>query len=171
MAYMNNRLKGAPYAQILPYIKKGICTLNDYQDILDILERAFGDPNRMNNAHNELFSLHQTNKEFSTFFAEFQRLALEGEMPEETLSTLLEQAISYKLQSMLMHNQPLSQEYHQFTRFLQDLENHRCQYTTSQPPVIKTYATTARPTQHPQSPQSPSPIAAKSTKQPWRPTI
>ncbi|KAH1269409.1 hypothetical protein KXW53_000867 [Aspergillus fumigatus] len=50
-------LKGAPYAQILPYIKKGICTLNDYQDILDILERAFGDPNRVNNARNELFSL------------------------------------------------------------------------------------------------------------------
>lgn len=46
MAYVNNRLKGAPYAQILPYIKRGICTLDDYQDILDILERAFGDPNR-----------------------------------------------------------------------------------------------------------------------------
>ena len=29
-------------------------------------------------------------------------------MPEETLSTLLEQAISRELQSMLMHNQPPS---------------------------------------------------------------
>lgn len=112
MAYVNNRLKGAPYAQILPYIKKGIYTLNDYQDILDILERAFGDPNRVNNARNELFSLRQTNKEFGTFFAEFQRLALEGKMPEETLPTLLEQAISRELRSMLMHNQPPSREYH-----------------------------------------------------------
>jgi hypothetical protein len=159
MAYMNNRLKGAPYAQILPYIRKGICTLNDYQDILDILERTFSDPNRVNNARNELFSLRQTNKEFGTFFAEFQRLALEGQMPEETLSTLLEQAISHELQSMLMHNQPPSQEYHQFARFLQELENRRRQYTTNQPPVIKTYAVTARPAQRSQSPQSPGPVA------------
>ncbi|XP_077660544.1 uncharacterized protein AFUA_3G09420 [Aspergillus fumigatus Af293] len=73
----------------------------------------------------------QTNKEFGTFFAEFQRLALEGEMPEETLPTLLKQAISYELWSMLMHNQPPSQEYHQFARFLQELENCRRQYTTN----------------------------------------
>ncbi|XP_077661373.1 uncharacterized protein AFUA_8G00320 [Aspergillus fumigatus Af293] len=51
-----------------------------------------------------------------------------------------------------MHNQPLSQEYYQFTRFLQELENRRRQYTTNQPPVVKTYATTAKPTQHSQSP-------------------
>ncbi|EAW22029.1 uncharacterized protein NFIA_024080 [Aspergillus fischeri NRRL 181] len=152
MAYVNNRLKGAPYAQILPYIKRGIYTLNDYQDILDILERAFSDPNYVNNACNKLFNLRQTNKEFSTFFAEFQHLALKGEMPKETLSTLLEQGISHELRSMLMHNQPPSWEYHQFARFLQDLENHRRQYTTNQPPVVKTYAATTRPTQRPQSP-------------------
>ncbi|KAF7183071.1 hypothetical protein CNMCM7691_002906 [Aspergillus felis] len=126
--------------------------LLEYFYILDILERAFGDPNRVNNACNELFSLRQTNKEFGTFFAEFQRLALEGKMPEETLSTLLEQAISYELRSMLMHNQPPSWEYHQFARFLQELENHYHQYTINQPPVIKTYAVTARPAQRPQSP-------------------
>lgn len=168
MAYVNNRLKGAPYAQILPYIKKGVCTLNDYQDILDVLERAFGDPNRVNNARNELFCLRQTNKEFGTFFAEFQRLALEGEMPEETLSTLLEQAISRELRSMLMHNQPPSREYHQFAGFLQDLENRRRQYAANPPPVIKTYAATARPVQRPQSPRHTSPAVPKPVEQSWR---
>jgi hypothetical protein len=39
-------------------------------------------------------------------------------MPKETLSTLLKQAISCELWGMLMHNQPLSWEYHQFARFL-----------------------------------------------------
>ena len=94
MTYVNNCLKGALYAQILPYIKKGICQLKDYEDILDILDRAFGDPNRVNNACNKLFRFRQNNKEFGLFFAEFQRLALEGEMPEETLSILLEQSIN-----------------------------------------------------------------------------
>ena len=89
MTYVTNRLKGAPYAQVLSYICDGICQLTDYKDILNILERAFGDPNRVRNARNELFRLRQGNKGFSVFFAEFQRLALEGEMPETALPTLL----------------------------------------------------------------------------------
>ena len=102
--YVNNCLKGALYAQILPYIKKGICQLKDYKDILDILDQAFGDPNRVNNARNKLFRFQQNNKEFGLFFAEFQCLALEGEMPEETLSILLEQLINQELKGMLMYN-------------------------------------------------------------------
>jgi hypothetical protein len=127
MTYVNNRLKGAPYAQILPYIKKGICQLKDYKDILDILDQAFGDPNHVNNTCNELFCFQQNNKEFGLFFTEFQHLALEGEMPEETLSILLEQSINQELKGMLMHNQPPTQEYYEFAKFLQELENH-CQY-------------------------------------------
>lgn len=130
MTYVTNRLKGAPYAQVLPYIHRGVCQLKDYDQILDILDRAFGDPNRVNNARNELFRLRQTNKEFGAFFAEFQRLALEGEMSEDALPTLLEQAINRELRGMLMHNEPPSREYHQFASFLQDLENRRRHYET-----------------------------------------
>ena len=90
MIYVNNCLKGALYAQILPYVKKRICQLKDYKDILDILDQAFGDLNCVNNACNELFCFQQNNKEFGLFFTKFQYLALEGEMPEETLSILLE---------------------------------------------------------------------------------
>lgn len=130
MTYVTNRLKGAPYDQVLPYIREGTCQLKDYDQILDILDRAFGDPNRVNNARNELFRLRQTNREFGAFFAEFQRLALEGEMSEDALPTLLEQAINRELRGMLMHNEPPSREYHQFANFLQDLENRRRHYET-----------------------------------------
>jgi hypothetical protein len=118
MAYVTNRLKGQPYAQILPYIQKGVCQLQDYDKILDLLDRAFGDPNRVNNARNDLFRLRQANKDFGTFFAEFQRLALEGEMPEETLPTLLEQALNRELRGMLVHNEPSSRDYHKLASFL-----------------------------------------------------
>lgn len=145
MTYVTNRLRGAPYAQILPHIKRGICQLKDYEDILDILDRAFGDPNRVNNARNELFRLRQTNKEFGVFFAEFQRLALEGEMSEEALPTLLEQAINRELRGMLIHNEPPTREYHQFANFLQDLENRRRHYEGNQQPAIRAYASAAKP--------------------------
>ncbi|KAG0161705.1 hypothetical protein PDIDSM_4973 [Penicillium digitatum] len=111
MTYVTNRLKGIPYAQILPYIRDGICQLNDFTDILDILERAFGDPNRARNARNELYRLRQGNKEFSLFFAEFQRLAMEGEMHNEALPTMLEQAINREMKGMLLHHEPPKGDY------------------------------------------------------------
>lgn len=171
MTYVTNRLKGPPYAQILPYIHRGICQLTDYEEILDILDRAFGDPNRVNNARNDLFRLRQTNKDFGVFFAEFQRLALEGEMPEETLPTLLEQAINRELRSMLMHNEPPSRKYHEFAAFLQDLENRRRHYET--PPVTtptaRTYAAASKPPAQPPAPRPTNPLApARSTEETLR---
>ena len=143
-SYVTSRLSGQPYAQILPYIHRGVCQLNDYEDILDILDRAFGDPNRVNNARNELFQLRQANKDFSSFFAEFQRLALEGEMAEDALPTLLEQAVNRELRSMLMHHEPPSRNYLQFATFLQDLENRRRQYGVPPATVVKPYAQVSR---------------------------
>lgn len=128
MAYVTNRLKGAPYAQVLPYIHNGVCQLSDYGEVLEILERAFGDPNRARNARNDLYRLRQGNKEFSIFFAEFQRLAMEGDMPEAALPTMLEQAINRELKAMLLHHDLPNGDYMTLARFLQNLENRRFQY-------------------------------------------
>ena len=128
MAYVNGRLEGTPYKQILPYIVQGRCTLSDYPAILDILDRAYGDPNRARNAQQSLFSLRQRNTEFGAFLAEFQRLALESNLSEESLPTLLENAVSKELRSMLLHNPPQSYQYHDLARHLQDLENRRRYY-------------------------------------------
>ena len=128
MAYVTNRLSGTPYAQVLPYIRHGVCQLSDYSAILHILERAYGDPNRIDNARSELMRYKQANKEFSAFFAEFQRLGLEGEMNDESLSILLEQHVSKELKGMLVHSPPASREYHALAAHLQDLENRRRYY-------------------------------------------
>jgi hypothetical protein len=47
MTYVNSCLSGTLYSQILPYIQGGVCQLDDYSEILKILERAYGDPNRI----------------------------------------------------------------------------------------------------------------------------
>lgn len=144
MAYVSNRLSGNPYNQVLPYISSGVCQLPDYEDILRILERAYGDPNRVNNARTELFRYKQTNKEFSIFLAEFQRLGLEGEMSNESLSVLLEQSVSDELKSMMVHNPPTDRRYHQLCAFLQDLDNRR-QYYNPSAARTRTYAATVTP--------------------------
>jgi hypothetical protein len=81
----------------LPYIQGGVCQLDDYSKILKILERAYRDPNHIQNTRSELFRFKQTNKEFAAFFTEFQHLGLEAEMNHESLVTLLEQAVSNEL--------------------------------------------------------------------------
>ena len=111
MTYVTSRLEGIPYTQILPYIRDGVCQLSDYEEILTILEHAFGDPNHAWNAHNDLYCLCQGNKEFSIFFAEFECLAMEGEMSEEALPTMLEQAINCELKGMLLHHDPPAGDY------------------------------------------------------------
>jgi TolA-binding protein len=58
LAYVSSRLSGPAYSQVLPHINSdGTCRLADYPDILGILERAYGDPNRINNARTELLQL------------------------------------------------------------------------------------------------------------------
>jgi hypothetical protein len=70
MSYVNSRLSGILYSQILPYIRNGVCRLDDYSEILEILERAYSDPNCVQNTRSELFRFKQTNKEFATFFTD-----------------------------------------------------------------------------------------------------
>jgi hypothetical protein len=167
LAYVSSRLSGPAYSQVLPHINSdGTCRLTDYPDILGILERAYGDPNRINNARTELLQLRQKNQEFSTFFAEFQRLALEGELADDALSTILDNAISRELRGMLMHNPPVSRELNSFAKHLQDLENRRRQYssypTTTTNPLVKT-----QPTLRTTSPAPPySTVAARVTTEP-----
>jgi hypothetical protein len=152
MTYVNSRLSGTPYSQILPYIQGGVCQLDDYSEILKILERAYGDPNRVQNTRSELFRFKQTNKEFAAFFAEFQRLGLEAEMNYESLATLLEQAVSNELRGMLLYNPPTSRSYLELAAHLQELENRRRYY--QQPTAPTKVHTSTTEFRRPQSPRA-----------------
>jgi hypothetical protein len=161
MTYVAGRLTGSAYALMLPKIRYGIPQFVDYPQMLEYLEQAFGDPDRAQNAQNKLFQLRQKNLDFSTYFSEFQRLALEGDMPESALTPLLFQGISRELQDMLLHNPPPSQEFSAYTSHLQKLDNRYRQHqqqvfrNRSIPPAKTTpasYAAAARPAAHPDAP-------------------
>jgi len=154
MTYVAGRLTGRAYQLMLPKIRYGIPQFVDYPQMLEYLEQAFGDPDRTQNAQNKLFNLKQKNLDFSTYFAEFQRLALEGEMSESTLTPLLFQGISRELQDMLLHNPPPSQEFSVYASHLQKLDNryrqHQQQVSRNRTPIARafpsSYAAAAKPT-------------------------
>jgi hypothetical protein len=65
-------------------------------------------------------------------------------MPEETLSTLLEQLINQELKGMLIYNQPPTQEYHEFAKFLQELKNCYQYYKINLQPASRNYPVITR---------------------------
>ena len=53
---------------------KGATNFSDFQDVLAALETAFGNPDLLRHALNDLHSLHQgPDEDYSTFIAEFER--------------------------------------------------------------------------------------------------
>ena len=182
MSYVTSRLSGIPYAQILPYIEDGVCRLNDYREILNILEKSYGEPNLMWNARSELLRIRQGNREFSAFFAEFQRLGLESQLPDESLSTCLEESISNELHDMKLHSPPPSRQYHELAAHFQELENRKRDHHRG--PARSRYQSSApryqMPTHQPsmyQNPRQPSPtpslyssVVARNTPAPQRVT-
>lgn len=79
---------------MLPYILARVYKLEDYNDLLRVSKRIFGDTNRVNNAWKGLFRLCQANHGFGTSYAEFRRLALEEQIAEDSQLTLNENASS-----------------------------------------------------------------------------
>ena len=54
-------------------------------------------------------------------------------MTEESLSTLLEHAISYELKGMLKHSPPPSRDFFKLATHMQELENRDRFYSTKSP--------------------------------------
>lgn len=128
LTYVAGRLTGKAYDLILPKTVFGVPGFTDYPQMLNYLENAFGDPDRVQNAQNRLYRLRQTHQDFSSYFSEFQRLALEGEMPDGALTPLLFQGISRELQDMLLHSPAPSREFQAYANHLQMLDNRYRQH-------------------------------------------
>jgi hypothetical protein len=149
--YVASRLEGLAYQQIRPYIRFGVPQFTDYEQILEVLEKAFGDPNRASRAVQKLHDIRQQNKEFNLFYAEFQRLALDSGLDEISLVPILEKAISRELKQLLINSKPDRPDIHSLANHLQDLDT-RSRYlfgnTTSRPnPTFRsnnTYSSTPR---------------------------
>ena len=146
LAYLSSRLEGRAYLHIQPYIRNGIHTLKDYEEGLQVLERAFGDQNRARNAQNDLLALRQKNQEFGQFFAEFHRLALESGMHNDALPMILEAALSKELkqQLMMVSGDIPNRDFHAYAKYLQELENRRRYFATIEAPTPRPSAPAPR---------------------------
>lgn len=94
MDYIENRCDGAAMSHLAPRRRKD--TLRPFttgEEMFDLLERVYGDPNRQHTAMNKFRALRMKDKDFNTFWAEFLRLAADLDHGDATLISEL----TYKL--------------------------------------------------------------------------
>jgi len=98
MAYAFNRLEGHAQAQILPYIQASATfSLSDVEDIIRLLNNAFGDQDPLATARSKVHQLKQGKKEFTNYFAEFQTLVSKLDWNECTKTDVLKEGLSIEL--------------------------------------------------------------------------
>lgn len=74
LAYIVSRLTGTVYSLILRKVKYGIYQFVDYPQMLEYLDNAFGDLDRVQNAQNDFFRLRQKNTDFNSFALNWHKL-------------------------------------------------------------------------------------------------
>jgi hypothetical protein len=74
LRYAFSRLEGAALEQLIHLVKDDCVNLGNFEAFVTSLEEAYGDPDRMNTAERGLAKLHQGNRDFVAYYAEFQRL-------------------------------------------------------------------------------------------------
>jgi hypothetical protein len=74
LRYAFSRLEGAALEQLIHLVKDDHVNLGDFEAFVTSLKEAYGDPDRVNTAEQALANLCQGNRDFVTYYAEFQCL-------------------------------------------------------------------------------------------------
>jgi len=105
MRYAFNRLRGVGLGQILPHVREnGIIGLEDIPALIQLLEAAFGDPNRVATAERKMREIKQKNREFSQYYAEFQVIAADLDWNPSALRNALRIGLSEEMKDSITYS-------------------------------------------------------------------
>ncbi|KAH0605231.1 uncharacterized protein H6S33_005213 [Morchella sextelata] len=124
LSYAFSRLEGVAANQFLQYVGEGSITLPSMVRFYEVLDTAFGDPDRIRTARRNLRNIRQRNRTFADYFAEFQRYAAKSGMDEASRIEALIEGINGELdESMIHHDTPATVD--ACATLLQRLDNRR----------------------------------------------
>jgi len=105
MRYIFNRLRGISLGQILPHVQKdGTIGLQDLPAFIQLLEAAFGDPDRVAPAERKMREIQQKNPEFSPYYAEFQVIAADLDWNPSALRNVLRMGLSKEMKDSFTYS-------------------------------------------------------------------
>ena len=101
-AYVENRVNGDAMRHMEARLRKGAAKpFETAEEMLELLERIYGDPNRKHTAMKALRALHMGSKDFNSFWSEFQRLSSELDYSPSTLIDELTHKLSLDMKKQL----------------------------------------------------------------------
>lgn len=154
VGYAFGRLKGAPAKAMEGYWSKGTTTIRSLDEFLANLERLYGDPDKAKHAAYDWMLLRQKNSRFSTFLAEFERLAnIAGITDDDRLLQQLSLSINNELRDRLVGITVLSSTPETYETY-----RDKCLRIESAIASANTLSTLSRTTNHPHSRTSPKTV-------------
>jgi hypothetical protein len=105
MRYAFNHRRGVALGQILPHVEEdGMIGLEDIPALIQLLEAAFGDPDRVATAKRKLREIKQQNHEFSQYYAEFQLIATDLDWNPSALRNSLRVGLSEEMKDSFTYS-------------------------------------------------------------------
>jgi hypothetical protein len=104
MTYTFNRLSGIALKRILPHVREnGDIGLGDLQAFIQLLDAAFGDPDRMATAERNMKEIQHMNREFSQYYTECQVIAADLDWNPSALRNALRSGLSEEMKDSFIH--------------------------------------------------------------------
>jgi hypothetical protein len=101
LRYAFSRLEGAALEQLIHLVKDDCMNLGNFEAFVTSLEEAYGDPDRVNTAERALAKLHQGNRDFVTYYAEFQCLIVDLNWNDAAKHAALHRGLCEELKDIL----------------------------------------------------------------------
>lgn len=125
LRYAISRLSGPALSQVAPFIRPNNINLIDITALLRILESAFGDPDRIATAEQKIDNLKQKNKDFASYYAEFQRYASDLDWNESAKLSALRRGLSTELMTDMITMREVPRTVDELVEICQLLDNRR----------------------------------------------
>jgi len=122
-----NCLTGEALDQLQPYVRDDRIALETLAELITVLDIAFGNPNRVAEAEAKLYSIQQGTRDFSAYYAEFQRYAAETTWDDTYRLSALRRGLAYKLKNDLITVADEPTTLPEFVRLCNRLDNKRRQ--------------------------------------------
>lgn len=123
ICYAASRLEGDAMLYVLPHLKSDDTT--DYKsvgELIETLQKAFGDPDKKTTAQRELQNMKQKNQDFASFAATFQRWAPASGFDNNSLISYMTNSISMELRQAMI-NHAIPEKLSDYITLLQELDN------------------------------------------------
>ena len=105
MRYAFNQLRGVALGQILPHVREdGTIGLEDLPAFIQLLESAFGDPDRVATAERTMREIKQKYREFSQYYAEVQVIAADLDWNPSALRNALRIGLSEEMKDSFTYS-------------------------------------------------------------------